>query len=295
MNTLIGKAVCGGVAIGTASVYKRSGQKIKRIHIEDSHMETERYAAARNKAIEELEHLFYKATREIGEAEAQIFSIHKMMLEDIDYNESVVNIIEKQKVNAETAVLNTADIFSKMFSEMDDSYMRGRASDVRDVSDRIISILSGGNTAAPNAVMENTIIFADDLAPSETLQMDKDRITAFVTEKGSGTSHTAILARSMGIPAVIGIKINDDMDEKTVAVDGFSGIVYIEPNEDIINKLNEKGKEREKQRQLLESMRNRPTETKSGKSVKLYANIGTPKDLPSVIFNDAEGIGLFRS
>ncbi len=294
MNTLIGKSVCSGIAIGRVEIYKRNAQMIKREKVEDAHAETERYVEARNKAIDELEHLFYKATREIGEAEAQIFSIHKMMLEDIDYNESVVNIIEKQMVNAETAVLLTADSLAKMFSETEDTYMTARAGDVRDVSDRIINILSGERTKMPES-SENTIIFADDLAPSETLQMDKTKITAFVTEKGSASSHTAILARSMGIPAVIGIKISDEMDGQAVAVDGFTGIVYLDPNEEVLNKLREKSRERDRQRELLELMKNRPTETKNGRKVKLYANIGTPNEVGSAVFNDAEGIGLMRS
>ena len=297
MIVLSGKSVCGGISIGRISIYKRDTSPVKRRHIEDSGAEIERYNEARKQAIDELELLYYKATREIGEAEAQIFSIHKMMLEDADYNESVENIIDKQKLNSEAAVLLTAETFSKMFSDMDDVYMQARASDVMDISDRVILILSGRERSEIASGEESMIIFADDLAPSETLQMDKEKITAFVTEKGSSTSHTAILARSLGIPAIISISGvgKDEYDGKLAAVDGYTGKVYIEPTEEIIAELTEKKREKDEQLELLKSMKNQPTVTKSGKEIKLYANIGTPTDLGGVIMNDAEGIGLFRS
>ena len=294
MEKFTGKSVCSGIAFGKVQLYRRSGQMVKRRHIEDADAENARYIEARGKAMHELELLFYKANKEIGEAEAQIFSIHRMMLEDLDYNESVENIIKKQHINAEAAVLMTADSFSKMFAETDDAYMQARAADVRDVSDRVIGILCGVSDAAP-AAAENSIIFADDLAPSETLQMDKSKITAFVTERGSPTSHTAILARSLNIPAVIGITIPPEYDGKDAAVDGRCGTVYIEPDEETLSMLHRKKSENDARLELLKQLKDKPTVTLDGKTVKLYANIGTPSDLGSVILNDAEGIGLFRS
>ncbi|MBO5060041.1 MAG: phosphoenolpyruvate--protein phosphotransferase [Clostridia bacterium] len=297
MIILSGKAVCSGINFGKVSLYTRDSFTVKRRHVEDIEAETMRYNKAKTEAIDELELLYYKATKEIGEAEAQIFSIHRMMLEDIDYNESVMNIITKQRLNAETAVLMTADSFSKMFSDMDDTYMQARASDVRDVSDRIIGILSGEERHEFTADGDNIIIFADDLAPSETLQMDKEKITAFVTEKGSATSHTAILARSLSIPAIIGIKsiVKEEYDGKFAAVDGYTGRVYIEPTEEIMKELSAKKNEKDEQRELLKELKDKPTVTVDGKKIKLYANIGTTADLGNVILNDAEGIGLFRS
>lgn len=294
MEKFTGKSVCGGIAFGKVQLYRRSGQTVKRRHVEDAAAETARYIKARDEAAHELELLFYKANKEIGEAEAQIFSIHRMMLEDLDYNESVENIIKKQHINAETAVLMTADSFSKMFAETDDAYMQARAADVRDVSDRVINILSGVSQTAPDT-SESSIIFADDLAPSETLQMDKSKITAFVTERGSPTSHTAILARSMNIPAIIGVAIPEECDGKAAAADGYTGTVYIEPDEETLDMLRKKKSEKDGQRELLKQLKDKPTVTLDGKTVKLYANIGTPSDLGSVILNDAEGIGLFRS
>ncbi len=297
MIVLSGKSVCSGIALGKISIYKRDTTPVKRRHIEDTSAEIRRYNEARQLAIDELELLYYKATHEIGEAEAQIFSIHKMMLEDIDYNESVENIIERQKLCSEAAVLMTAETFSKMFSEMDDVYMQARSGDVLDISDRVIAILTGAERNEVGADEEDMVIFADDLAPSETLQMDKDKISAFVTEKGSTTSHTAILARSLNIPAIIGISglSKDEYDGKKVAVDGYLGKVYIEPTEEIITELSEKKREKDEQRELLKSMKDQPSVTLDGKEIKLYANIGTPSDLGGVIMNDAEGIGLFRS
>lgn len=297
MIVLNGKSVCSGIAFGTVSLYRRDSQPVKRRHIEDTEAEIRRYNEARQQAIDELELLYYKATREIGEAEAQIFSIHKMMLEDIDYNESVENIITKQKINSESAVLMTAETFSKMFSEMDDVYMQARAGDVTDISDRLIGILTGAGQQEIGTKPGNMIIFADDLAPSETLQMDKDKIMAFVTEKGSATSHTAILARSLNIPAIIGISgiQKEEYDGKAVAVDGYTGKVYIEPTKEITAELTEKKREKDERQELLKNLKDKPTETLDGKKIKLYANIGTPSDLGGVIVNDAEGIGLFRS
>ncbi len=296
MVTISGKSVCAGIAFGRICLHEGSKTPVKRTHIEDTSAEIERYHAARDKAISELELLFYKANKEIGEAEAQIFSIHRMMLEDIDYNESITNIITKQQLNAETAVLMTADTFSGMFSEMEDTYMQARAADVRDISDRVIRILSGED-AQKKASGDNMIIFAEDLAPSETLQMDKEKIVAFVTEKGSVASHTAILARSLDIPAIVGAAgLNlPDFDGKSAIVDGYTGTVYIEPTEELSRVLSDKKHEKDEQKLLLKNLKDKPTVTLDGKKIKLYANIGTPSDLGGVILNDAEGIGLFRS
>lgn len=297
MIVLNGKSVCGGICFGRISLYKRDTTPVKRRHIDDTSAEISRYNEARKVAIDELELLFHKATHEIGEAEAQIFSIHKMMLEDIDYNESVENIIDRQKLCSEAAVLMTAETFSKMFSEMDDVYMQARASDVLDISDRVIAVLNGRQDNNMSQDSKDLVIFADDLAPSETLQMDKEKISAFVTEKGSTTSHTAILARSLNIPAIIGISggLKDEYDGKEVAIDGYSGKVYVEPTKEIIAELTEKKREKDEQLELLKSMKDQPSVTLDGKEIKLYANIGTPADLGGVILNDAEGIGLFRS
>ena len=297
MITFSGKPVSVGIAFGKVSVYDKQGLTVKRRHIQNASLEIERFERARILATAELDSLYYKATREIGEAEAQIFTIHKMMLEDIDYNESVQNIISKQLLSAETAVLQTAETFSKMFSEMQDAYMQARASDVIDISDRIIRILSGEAQKAIGDGDENLIIFAEDLAPSETLQMDKSKITAFVTSRGSSASHTAILARALSIPAVIGLhkKIGKDLDGKKAAVDGYTGVVYVEPTREVMEELLEKKRKKDAQKELLTQLKNKPTVTLDGKKINLYANIGSSGDLGAAVVNDAEGIGLFRS
>lgn len=297
MITFSGKPVSAGIAFGKVSVYHKKGLPVKRKHIRDEKEEILRYEKARSLAEKELFDLYQKARREIGEAEAQIFAIHKMMLEDPDYNESVTNIITKQMLNAETAVLQTAETFSKMFSDMEDAYMKERAADVMDISDRIIRILSGNATEDMAKADGNVIIFAEDLSPSETLQMDKSRITAFVTSRGSGNSHTAILARSLSIPAVIGLhrEIGEDLDGTDAAVDGYTGVVYIEPTQEVKDELIAKKQRKDAQAQLLAELKNKPTVTLDGKTINLYANIGTSGDLGSAVVNDAEGIGLFRS
>lgn len=297
MITFSGKPVSAGIAFGKVSVYDKQGLVVKRRHIEDKDAETARYKRANALATAELDSLYCKALREIGEAEAQIFAIHKMMLEDVDYNESVVNIIRKQLLNAEMAVLQTAENFSKMFSEMEDPYMQARAGDVVDVSDRIIRILSGENAKKVGGGDGELIIFAEDLAPSETLQMDKSQITAFVTGRGSAASHTAILARSLSIPAIIGLhkEIDKELDGKPAAVDGYTGVVYVDPTREVTEELLAKKRKKEAEAELLAQLKNKPTVTVDGKSVRLYANIGTSGELGAAVFNDAEGIGLFRS
>ena len=246
MNIWKGNAVCGGIAIGTACVYRRSEDVLEKKYAENKDAEREKYAMVKTLAIDELDKLFEKARKEIGEEEAQIFSIHKMMVEDEYYNESVLNIIEKQKMNAETAVLMTSNSFEKLFRNIDNAYMRERAGDIKDVSDRIVALLRGKKRIIPTAESENTIIFSSSISPSEMIQMDKSKISAFVTEYGSSTTHTAILAKSLKIPAVSGIKIRDSIDGKRVAIDGYSGIVYIEPDEAIIEMLRKKAVENKK-------------------------------------------------
>lgn len=297
MIVLSGKSVCGGIAFGRISIYRRGRCPVKRRHIENTDAEIARYAAAKERAAAELDALYHKAVREIGEAEAQIFSIHKMMLEDADYSGSVESIIAKQNLNSEAAVLMTAEAFSKMLAETEDAYMQARAGDVCDVSDRLIAILSDTAHTEISAADDECIVLADDLAPSETLQMDKSKITAFVTERGSTASHTAILARSLNLPALIGVKCaaRGNYDGKTAAVDGYSGKLYIEPTEAVLKELREKKREKDALRELLKELKDKPTETADGRKIRLYANIGAPSDLGSVIINDAEGIGLFRS
>ena len=296
MITVTGKPVCAGVAFGPVFVFSRGESTIKRRHIESSEDEILRFENARKKAIEELDILYNKAIAEVGEANAMIFRIHQMMLDDLDYIESVRNIITDQLLNAETAVGQTCDNFVQLFRSMDDSYMRERSADVKDVSERLIQVLSGKNK---NAIVsdEPIIIIADDLAPSETVQFDKEKILAFVTEGGSTHSHTAILARMMNIPAVIGAdgSLRTDFDGKQAIVDGFTGTIYIEPDEKTIAEMTAKKREIEKQTALLEKLRGKKSVTKDGQRIELCANIGNVIDVASVLKNDAEGIGLFRS
>lgn len=296
MVTLSGKAVSGGIAFGRVSVFKKDDIAVKRRHISDTDSEIARFEHAKSVCAGELELLFYKATREIGEAEASIFEIHRMMIDDADFNESVTNIISKQHINAETAVLMTSDTFSKMFSEMDDAYMQARSSDVVDISNRLIRILSGEADKEIGDGDGNLIIFADDLAPSETLQMDKSRIVAFVTRHGSAASHTAILARSLGIPAIIGVLGDfEKIAGADAVVDGYTGAIYVSPTDDVISEMQAKKQRKDEQAELLKELKDKPTVTLDGKKIKLFANIGTPADLGNALLNDAEGIGLFRS
>lgn len=296
MQVFRGRSVFGGIAIGRIKVYQKGEQQIKRVRVEDTNTEMERYAKAKEEAVSQLQGLYEKAVREVGESNAAIFEIHQMMLEDGDYNESVENIIKTQKVNAEYAVGVTADNFSQMFATMDDEYMKERAIDVKDVSERILSILNG-ETKSIVASEEPVIIVADDLAPSETVQLDKDKILSFVTVHGSVNSHTAILARTMGIPALIGteIPLDETVDGKLAVVDGINGMVYLEPEADILTQMQEKQREEAEKKELLKKLKGRENITQDGKKIMLYANIGNIKDLAMVLQNDAGGIGLFRS
>lgn len=296
MQVFHGKSVFSGIAIGRIKVYSKGEQQIKRIRVEDTDREMRRYQQAKEEAVSQLKGLYDKAVREVGEANAAIFEIHQMMLEDDDYNESVENIIKTQQVNAEYAVGVTGDNFSQMFATMDDDYMKERAIDVKDVSERILSILNGSSKSTVDSD-EPVIILADDLAPSETVQLNKDKILSFVTVHGSVNSHTAILARTMGIPALIGteIPLDEGVDGKLAIVDGMNGIVYVEPEDDILTQMREKQKAETEKKELLKQLKGRENITLDGKKIMLYANIGNIKDLAMVLQNDAGGIGLFRS
>ena len=296
MITLKGKSVFGGVAIGKISFYKRNETVIKREHVEDSDAEYQRFLDAKDEALGELSALYEKAVNDVGEANAMIFEVHQMMLEDLDYQESIENIIKTQKVNAEFAVATTADNFAKMFASMDDAYMQGRAADVKDVSERVLNILSGAGTGVVKTE-EPVIIAADDLAPSETVQLDKDKVLAFATMYGSSNSHTAILARTMNIPAIIGIgdMMSPEYDGKMAVVDGFTGQIYIDPDEKTLADMREKQKEDLAEKALLEELKGKENVTKSGQKINIYANIGNVSDIGAVLKNDAGGIGLFRS
>ena len=296
MQIYKGKSVFGGIAIGKISVYKKDEQLVKRVKIEDADAEMERYTDARNIAAAQLQKLYDKALKEVGEANAAIFEVHQMMLEDEDYNESVENIIHSQMVNAEYAVASTADNFAQMFEAMDDDYMRGRAADVRDTSERVITVLAGGAGSGLDSD-EPVIIAADDLAPSETVQLDKDKVLSFVTAHGSENSHTAILARTMGIPALIGtgIDLDETVDGKLGIVDGTNGVVYVDPDAELLEEMKKKQQEEQEKKRLLQTLKGKENITLDGQKVMLYANVGNIKDLGIALQNDAGGIGLFRS
>ena len=296
MQIYKGKSVFGGIAIGKISVYKKDEQLVKRVKIEDADAEMERYTDARNIAAAQLQKLYDKALKEVGEANAAIFEVHQMMLEDEDYNESVENIIHSQMVNAEYAVASTADNFAQMFEAMDDDYMRGRAADVRDISERVITVLAGRAGSGLDSD-EPVIIAADDLAPSETVQLDKDKVLSFVTAHGSENSHTAILARTMGIPALIGtgIDLDETVDGKLGIVDGTNGVVYVDPDAELLEEMKKKQQEEQEKKRLLQTLKGKENITLDGQKVMLYANVGNIKDLGIALQNDAGGIGLFRS
>lgn len=296
MERYSGKSVYGGIAIGKIHLMTKSEQSIIRRKIEDTDKEIKRFEEAKETAKNQLAQLYEKAIVEVGEANAAIFEIHQMMLDDGDYVDSIENIITKQRVNAEYAVGITADNFAEMFSSMEDAYMKERAADVKDISERVVRILSDGE-GTKDVSGESSIILADDLAPSETVQLDKNLVLSFVTVHGSTNSHTAILARTMNIPALIGVNIelSPELEGKMAVVDGFAGVIYVEPDEKTLADLKKaRDEELEKQRLLLE-LKGQENITKDGKNVLVYANIGNVKDLAYVLANDAGGIGLFRS
>ena len=294
MEKYTGKSIFKGIAIGKILFYQKGEQPVKRMKIEDTAEQIKRYEDARAKAAEQLQGLYEKALKEVGEANAAVFEVHQMMLEDDDYIDSVVNIIETQQVNAEFAVATTGDNFAKMFAEMEDDYFKARAADVKDISERMVNILSG-NESGGALGDEPVIVVAEDLAPSETVQMDKEKLLAFVTRLGSANSHTAILARTMNIPALIEVDIKEEWNGKMAVVDGYTGTFYIDPDEETLKKMQEKKEEDIKARELLQELKGKEDITVDGKHIKLYANIGGVKDVTSVLANDAAGIGLFRS
>lgn len=296
MITLEGKSVFGGVAIGKIQFYKRNEITIKRTRVEDVEAEVERFRNAKAKTLELLNGLYEKALEDVGEANAMIFEAHQLMLEDPDYVESIENIIRTQDVNAEYAIGATADNFAAIFEAMDDAYMQGRAADVRDVSERLLQALSSQNETVM-VMDEPVIIAADDLVPSETVQLDKEKVLSFVTMYGSANSHTAILARTMNIPAVIGLgeALKEEYDGKVAIVDGVDGKVYIDPDEETMASMQKKQKKDQEQKELLNQLKGKENVTKSGQKVNVYANIGNLADVGAVLKNDAGGIGLFRS
>lgn len=290
-----GKSVYNALAMGNLHFYDKFDCTIKREKIEDTESEIFRLENSRNKVKEVLNALYEKSLTEIGEANAQIFQIHLMMLDDEDYSDAICSMIKNQKVNAEYAVSYVSDIFARTFEEMDDEYMQARAADVHDISKRLIEQLSGVDTSS-GTLAEPSIIVADDLTPSETVQLDKEKILGFVTFGGSPSSHTAILARTMNIPAIIGTGFIDSCHHgETAILDGFSGILSINPNEEKITDFGKRKEAEDNRTKLLAQLKGKPNETKSGRKIDIYANIGSPSDLASVIQNDAGGIGLFRS
>ncbi|MBP3620382.1 MAG: phosphoenolpyruvate--protein phosphotransferase [Lachnospiraceae bacterium] len=294
MEQLKGKSIFSGIAIGRILFYSKNQQQVKRNKVDDVETELARYEDAKIKAIEQLQELYTKAVEEVGETNAMIFEVHSMMLEDDDYNESVYNIIRTEGVNAEYAVAVTGDNFSTMFAEMEDEYFKARSVDVKDISERVISILTG-NEETEGIGEEPVIVVAEDLAPSETVQMDKSKLLAFVTHLGSSNSHTAILARTMSIPALIGIEISKDWNGKMAIVDGKQGLLFVDPDVGVLEHYMEERKVEETQKELLLQLKGQPDITKDGKHIHLFANIGSVADVANVLANDASGIGLFRS
>ena len=297
MEKYQGKSVYGAIAVGRISIFKRQDVQVKRIKVEDINAEIARLEAAKENAIAQLQEIYEKALREVGEANAQIFEIHMMMVEDDDYNEAIIEMIHGQNVNAEYAVAVTADNFAEMFSSMDDSYMQARAADVRDISNRIIACMS--DVGCDNSVSdEKVIICADDLAPSETVSLDKDKVLAFVTAHGSSNSHTAILARNMNIPAIIGVGeqfLGQIKDGDMAIADGFAGQFIWDPDEETLTAAKQKLEAESEKKALLQKLKGKENITLDGTRINIYANIGSVDNIGAVLLNDAGGIGLFRS
>ena len=296
MEKYIGKSVYKGIAIGPVSVLNKKDNVVKRVHIDKVDEELKRLDAAKERTFDQLGSLYDKALQEVGEVNAAIFEVHQMMLEDDDYQDAIRNMICNEEVNAEYAVAVTGDNFAEMFASMDDEYMQARSADVKDISNRLISNLNG-EEQIDWSTMEPSIIVADDLTPSETVQMDKSKILAFVTVHGSTNSHTAILARMMNIPALIGVPLQLELlhNGMCAIVDGKEGVFCLEPDEDQINRAKAAQQKEREQNNLLNNYKGRETVTKSGRKIHLYANIGNVSDVAYVLENDAEGIGLFRS
>ncbi|MBR4720488.1 MAG: phosphoenolpyruvate--protein phosphotransferase [Clostridia bacterium] len=297
MNKFHGTGVYGAVAIGNVSLFKRQDTTVRRTKIENIDAELKRVAAAEEKAIAQLSEIYEKALAEVGETHAQIFEIHMMMIEDDDYNESIQNIIKTQSVNAEYAVAETSDIFSEMFAGMDDAYMQARATDVKDISNRIIACLLD-NDETEKSTSEKMVICADDLAPSETVSLDKDKVLAFVTAFGSSNSHTAILARNMNIPAIIGAGeefLRSISDGDKIIVDGHTGDIFVDPDNETVEKYLKKQSDDNRKKKLLQELKGKENVTLDGTKINIYANIGGVDGVGAVLQNDAGGIGLFRS
>ena len=297
MTTFKGKGVYGAIALGRISVFKRKEASVKRTHIDDIEAEKLKLQIAKEKASNELLDIYNKALKEVGEANAQIFEIHMMMIEDEDYNESILSIIETQSVNAEYAVAVTGDNFAEMFASMDDTYMQARSADVKDISNRIISCLSQDDGEG-DVSDEKVIICADDLAPSETVLLDKDKVLAFVTALGSSNSHTAILARTMNIPAIIGVGedfLKNVRNGDMAVVDGYTGEIFVNPDRDTLSRLELKKSEDEEKKHLLQELKGKENITLDGTKINIYANIGSVDNIGAVLAGDADGIGLFRS
>lgn len=289
-----GRTAFGGIAIGRIRELTARKNVVRRSHVEDETQEIKRFETAKATAMEELGVLYEKALKQVGEENAAIFEVHQMMLEDDDYCDSICNIITSQQVNAEFAVATTGDNFAEMFADMDDEYMKARAADVKDISERLIRVLNGAGEEQ-QMWQEPVIILADDLAPSETIQLERDKVLAFVTRYGSTNSHTAILARTMNIPALVCTPVDTGVDGRLAIVDGKQGRILLDPDEETIREYQKKLEEEKKHRVLLLTLKGKKTQTKSGKEIKLYANIGGVSDVGAVLMNDAEGIGLFRS
>ena len=294
MTTYQGKSILKGIAIGEIYFYQKEEKEIKRYKPENLEAEQKRYEKARDEAIGQLGELYKKACQEVGEVNAAVFEVHAMMLEDDDFNDAVLNMIATQGINAEYAVAMTGDNFSKMFSEMEDEYFKARAADIIDISNRVVAVL-GGSGSGNCELNKPVILIAEDLAPSETVQLDKNMLLAFVTEQGSSNSHTAILARSMNIPALIGVPIRKEWNGRMAVVDGYTGTLYLDPDEETLKELKKRKQAEDEERQLLLELKGKEDVTLDGKHIKLYANIGNISDVAAVMKNDAEGIGLFRS
>ena len=288
-----GKSIFKGVAIGRIMIYGKKEQPVKREKIEDTDAEVRRYEAAKEKAIADLGELYEDAVKKVGRDNAEIFNVHAMLLQDDDFNDSIHNMIESQKVNAEYAAAVTGENFSKMFAEMDDDYFKARSADMKDIAERLVKVLSGREDKT--VFDQPVIIAADDLMPSETVQLDKDKVIAFVTRYGSSNSHTAILARTMNIPALINIPVDPSWDGQMAIVDGHTGTLYLDPEASTLAEEQKKLDQDLEQRRLLQELKGKPNVTLDGREINLFANIGGPKDLVSVLQNDAGGIGLFRS
>lgn len=296
MQCFQGKSVYKGIAMGPIVVFKKNDYQVKRTRIEDTEAEVKRVDEALKASQEQLQKLYDKAVREVGEASAAIFEVHQMMLEDEDYLEAIQNMVRTEQVNAEYAVAVTGDNFAEMFASMDDDYMKARSADIKDISERLVRNLSGQGDVDLSSI-EPSVIVADDLSPSETVQMDKDKILAFVTVHGSTNSHTAILARMMNIPALIGVKMDLEAFQSgmTAVVDGFQGIVTFDPDEETKVQTETKMQEEAEKLKLLQELKGKENVTLDGRKINIYANIGSVGDIGYVMENDAGGIGLFRS